>query len=176
MSCELRSEGGKLFAVLSFHREQLLYDIKNASYIEGSVMEPETPDHNRHMVQDVGEEGNVDRVTRILDLTVAESREMLYTFTRHSVHNLHLDDKFKEQKMYGIVLKVPTNFSQTTLNYLEKLIHEFLVCRAQTEWLRLTYPAKADLWKERSEEIVTRIRSCLNTHATKTRIRPHFLG
>ena len=176
MSCELQKEGDKLFAVLSFHRKQLLYDIKNAAYIEGSVMEPETPDHNRHMVQDVGEEGNVDRVTRILDLTVAECRELLYRFTRHDVRNLHLDDKFKEQKMYGIVLKVATDFSQTTLNYLEQLIHEFLVARALTEWMRITHPGKAGSWKERSDEIVTMIRSCLNSRATRTRIRPHFLG
>lgn len=175
MSCELQKEGGKLFAVLSFHREQLLYDIKNASYIEGSVMEPETPDHNRHMVQDVGEEGNVDRVTRILDLTVAECREILYTFTRYDVERVSLDDKFKEQKVYGIILKMPEDFSQTTLNYFEQLLHELLVCRAVTEWMKITNPAKAEVWRERGEEVLTKIRSSLNTRATKTRIRPHWL-
>ena len=175
MGCELETQDDKVYAVLSFDREELLYDIKNSAYIEGSVMDPETPDHNRHFVQDVGEEGNVDRVTRILDLTVAECREMLYSFTRQDVRHLHLDDRFKEPKVYGIVLKVPTDFSQTTLNYFERLIHELLVCRAQTEWMRLTHPAKAESWKERCDEITGKIRSCLNTRATKTRIRPHWM-
>ena len=175
MSCELQKEGNKVYAVLGFHRDQLLYDIKNAAYIEGSVMEPETPDHNRHMVQDIGEEGNVDRVTRILDLQVAVCRETLYTLTKHDAHKFELDDKFKEQKMYGIVLKVPTDFSQTTLNLLEKLIHEYLVDKVLEDWLGTTYPSKAQLWHEKGETIMKQIRGHVNARVQRTRIRPHWL-
>lgn len=66
MSCCIENEGAKLKVKLTFEREQLLYDIKNNAYVESHVMAPET-EHAKHMVADVGEEGNVDRVTRVLD-------------------------------------------------------------------------------------------------------------
>lgn len=175
MGCELQGDGNNVYAVLSFSREQLLYDIKNSSYIEGSVMVPETPDHNRHMVQDVGEKGNVDRVTRILDLAVAQCREMLYPFTKYDLDKLFLDDRFREQKMYGIVLSVPSDFSQTTLNLLEQLIHELLVCRAVSEWMRLTNPGKAESWKQKAEETADEIRGSLSVRMKRSRIRQHWL-
>ena len=78
MSCFFEEENGIKLAVLIFRRDQLLYDIKNISYIEGSVLPQDTEAHNRHMVQDVGEEGNVDRVSRILDLCHAQAKELLY--------------------------------------------------------------------------------------------------
>lgn len=174
MSCLLQEEEGSVYAVLGFLRDQLLYDIKNASYIEGSVMETENH-HNRHMVQDVGEEGNVDRVTRILDLTIAQCREMLYPYTKHDIKRFALDDKFKEQKMYGIVLSVPKDFSQTTLNLLEQLIHELLVCKAVAEWMRLTNPAKAASWTEKADDTASEIRTSLNSRISRTRIRQHWL-
>lgn len=175
MSCELQKEGGKLFAVLSFHREQLLYDIRNASFIEGSVIDPETPEHKRHMVQDVGEEGNVDRVSRILDLTVAKVKELLYTVTHYKIDRISLDDKFKEQKVYGIILKVSEDFSQTTLNLLEQLIHELLVCEAVAEWMRLTNPGKAESWKQKAMETTDEIKRSINVRASRSRIRQHWL-
>lgn len=175
MSCELEKKDGTSFAVLSFLRDELLYDIKNAAFIEGSVMEVETADHNRHMVQDVGEEGNVDRVTRILGLTVAQCREMLYPFTKHDLREAVKDDRLKEPEMYGIILKVPEDFSQTTLDLLEHLIHELLVCKAVAEWLRITHPAKSGSWAEKAEETAEEIRVNLNSRMKRSRIRPHWL-
>lgn len=174
MSCLLKEEEGKMYAVLGFQRDQLLYDINNASYIEGSVMETGNH-HNRHMVQDVGEDGNVDRVTRILDLTVAQSREMLYPYTKHHIHRAELNDRFNEQMVYGIVLKLPSDFSQTTLNLLEQLIHELLVCKAVAEWMRLTNPARSQSWQEKANEAVSEIRTSLTSRMTRTRIRQHWI-
>ena len=145
MSCFLEEKDGSLNAVLGFKRDQLLYDIKNYAYIEGSVMDTES-NHNRHMVQDVGEEGNVDRVTRVLNLTVAKCRELLYPYTKNELHRTELNDTLREPKVYGIVLSVPTDFSQTTLYLLENLIHEYLVCKAVSDWLSITNPAKAQVW------------------------------
>ena len=134
MSCYLDEQNGTVEAVLSFKRDQLLYDIANYAYIEGHVMETENT-HQQHTVQDVGEEGNVDRVTRVLDLNVAKCREMLYPFIKHEIHRHELDDTLKETPAYGMVLKVPQGFSQTTLNLLGRLIHEYLVCKSVADWM-----------------------------------------
>lgn len=172
MSCFLEEKEGTLNAVLIFKRDQLLYDIKNNAFIEGSVMETES-NHNRHMVQDVGEEGNVDRVTRVLDLAIARCRELLYPYTKREIDRPALDDRLKERPTYGIVLTVPKGFSQTSLTLLERLVHEYLVCKAVSDWLSITNPPKAQTWEVKAEDALTEIRSNLNARIARTRIRPH---
>lgn len=168
MSCFLEETDGTLNAVLSFKRSQLLYDIKNYAHIEGSVMDTES-NHDRHMVQDVGEEGNVDRVTRVLNLTVAKCKEYLYPYTKHDLHRMELNDTLREPETYGIVLKMPSGFSQTTLNLLEHLIHEYLVCNAVSDWLSITNPSKAQIWSDKASGALSEIRT--NLHARIGRIR-----
>lgn len=172
MSCFLEEKDGTLNAVLGFKRDQLLYDIKNYAFIEGSVMDTDS-DHNRHMVQDVGEEGNVDRVTRVLNLTVAKCRELLYPYTKNELHRTELNDTLREPKVYGIVLSVPTDFSQTTLYLLENLIHEYLVCKALSDWLSITNPAKSQIWEAKAEDAQSEIRMNLHARIARTRRRPH---
>lgn len=129
--------------------------------------------HNRHMVQDVGEEGNVDRVTRVLGLAIAQCRELLYPYTKRDIHRAVLDDKLREPGVYGIVLQVSTDFSQTTLSLLEKLIHEYLVCEAVSDWMSITNPTKAEHWKLKAQDSLSEVRVNLNARITRTRRRLH---
>ena len=168
----MEEKDGTLTAVLGFKRDQLLYDIKNYAYIEGSVMDTES-NHNRHMVQDVGEEGNVDRVTRVLNLTVAKCRELLYPYTKNELHRTELNDNLREPPVYGIVLSVPHDFSQTTLYMLENLIHEYLVCKAVSDWLSITNPAKAQIWEAKAKSAESEIRINLHARMARTRRRMH---
>lgn len=159
-----------------FKREELLYDIRNAAYIEGHVMHTDTPTHVQHTVQDVGEEGNVDRVTRILSLSVAQCRELLYPYTNTEIERTELNDKLREPGVYGIVMNVPTDFSQTTLSLLEKLIHEYIVCKAVADWMSITNPAKAETWAAKAADVESEIRVSLHSRRAKTRRRMHPFG
>lgn len=172
MSCYLDEQNGTVEAVLIFKRAALLYDIENYAYIEGHIMEAGNI-HQQHTVQDVGEEGNVDRITRVLDLSVAKCREMLYPFIKHEIHRPELDDSLKETPSYGMVLKVPQGFSQTTLNLLEVLIHEYLVCRSVADWMSITNPAKAQTWEVKAEKAESEIRSSLHARRSRVRRRCH---
>lgn len=172
MSCLLKEKDGRLNAVLVFKRDQLLYDIKNYTFIEGSVMDTES-NHNRHMVQDVGEDGNVDRVTRVLNLAVSKCREFLYPYTKNELYRAELIDTLCEPPVYGIALSVPSDFSQTTLHLLENLIHEYLVCRAVADWLSITNTAKAQVWEAKAEAAENEIRVNLHSRIAKTRRRLH---
>lgn len=173
MSCFLEEENGSINAVLGFRRSQLLYDIKNYAFIEGSVMETGS-DHNRHTVQDVGEDGNVDRVTRVLNLSVTRCKEMLYPYTKNEVHRKELNDILREPDVYGIVLNLPLDFSQTTLYLLENLIHEYLVCKAVADWMSITNPTKVQTWEEKAQAAEDEIRSNMHNRRTRTRrkLRP----
>lgn len=170
MCCFLENENGTQVALLMFKRDQLLYDVKNYAYIEGSVMDTES-NHNRHMVEDVGEVGNVDRVTRVFDLCIAKCKELLYPYTKHNISMSALDDKLSERGVYGIVMKVPLDYSQTTLNLQEKLIHEFLVCEAVADWMSITNPAKAETWKVKASAAEGKIKESLNSRMMRRRRR-----
>lgn len=173
MSCILRQDNNRKFAVLGFKRDQLLYDINNYAFIEGSVMDRTTEDHIRHVVQDVGEEGNEDRISRVLDLAVAKCREILYPYTKHEIEQSELDDTLKEPKVYGIMLSLPSGFSQTTLNLIGKLVHEYIVCTAVADWMSITNPSRAELWSTKAEEAKRDIKTSLYNRSNRTRIRMH---
>lgn len=157
---------------MSFKREELLYDIGNNSYIEGSATDVENV-HNRHMIQDVLEEGNVDRVTRVLDLGVARCREMLHPYTRRGIERRDYNDDFKERKIYGIVMTVPADLSQTTLTLLERLIHEYLVCKGTEEWMSITNAGKAEEWRLKADEAEQEIRTGLHSRLKRIRRSLH---
>lgn len=147
----------KVAATLAFKREELLYDIKNLAWIEGHVMD-EASQHNRHTLEDIGEDGNVDRVTRILDVVHAAAVEMLYPYTKIDVEGgEYLDDRLEEPERYYIEMQVPVTMSQTTLLLIEKLVHEFMVYRVLHDWLGITNPAAADKWLLKAEEAVAKI-------------------
>lgn len=170
MSCYTQEEEGRVGAVLCFKRDQLLYDIKNYAYIEGHILADENT-HTRHMVQDVGEDGNVDRITRVLNLTVAKCKELLYPYTKRSIHRSVLDDKLREPGVYGIILNVPKDFSQTTLYLLEKLIHEYLVCKAIADWMSIVNPTKTEIWEAKANVAENEIRANANTRMSRKRRR-----
>lgn len=150
---------------LTFHREQLLYDIKNYAYIEGHVWGEDSPEirHAQHTLIEIGEEGNVDRVNRILGVVHAAVVEMLYPYTKHEVEEGEvICDCMWVPDKYVIRLDVPATMSQTTLHLLSKLIHEYMVARVIYDWLSITHAEAARNWLEKAAEAEQKINSVKN--------------
>lgn len=140
-------------------REELLYDIKNLAFVEGDVMRTED-EHARHQVMDVGEDGNIDAVTRWLDLAHSECVEALYAYSkREVVPDNSSDDTLHETIRYTLEMNVPDTFSETTQTYLTRLIHEFMVYRVLFSWFMISYPEKASVHKARGDELLDKIKS-----------------
>lgn len=161
---------GEIMAALVFRRSQLLYDIENCCYIEGDVVGREAYEIGK-LLKDVGQEGNVDRMTRILDLSAAECSEALYPFTKREVRNRVKEDRLEEKEEYVIMIKIPESFSQTSLDFLEELVHEYIVDQCVGEWLRIVRPEKWESWKRKAEEIKDRIKEALSVRRGKVRRR-----
>ena len=159
---------------LRFGRDELLYDIGNYAYVEGDVM-PAKDEHARHQVFDVTQEGNVDIATRILNLAHSEVTEMLYPYTKERVDaDECYGDELEEPETYVIDMKVPENFSRTSLKFLRQLVHEYMVYRVLYEWMGLANlgnPGSRQIWHERLEGIRTQIKS-----AVRWRTGPLRLG
>ena len=163
MGCRCTKKGDIRYASLTFLREELLYDIRNAAYAEGEVMD-ETAEHSRHTVFDVGEDGNVDRVTRILDMSHRECVEALFPYTKKEVPKSPPDplgDVLEETETYEINLTLPGMFSLTTVELLEKFVHEYMVDRALEDWLSIANPPASAKWKEKADVLRGRMRSAL---------------
>lgn len=159
---------------LVFHRAQLLYDIKNYAYIEGHVWEEDSPEirHARHTLIEIGEEGNVDRVNRILGMVHAAAVEMLYPYTKQEpVDDEVICDCMWVPDKYQIEMHVPARMSRTTLHLLSKLIHEFMVARVIYDWLSITHGEAARNWLDKALEAEQEINSIKNNR-TGTLRRP----
>lgn len=160
MTCQRQCSGGygaqeeKRTVILKFRRKNLDYSIKNYAYIESHVMSDET-ECSKHTVADICEEGNRDRVTRLLGVIHAAVIEMLYPFTKQEAVEETINDDIWEPRDYIVEIHVPKSFSRTTCHLLSRLIHEYMVCRVLYDWLIMTKtdsPEAARHWFEKAEE------------------------
>lgn len=175
MSCCMGRGTGSLQVFLEFKREELLYDIANYAYIEGHILAGDAGMEARHMVQDACDSGNVDRILRVLDVETARCKDIMYPYTKEEMSGGRYSDKIHEADGYVIKLELPDSFSQTTVLLIEKLVHEYLVCKAVSDWMSITNTQKAEVWLQKADEAEAEMRRSLNYRRTKVRIRPHFL-
>ena len=155
-------------AVLTFARSELLYDIENYCFIEGDQKEGD--EHSKHQVFDVAQEGNIDRVTRVLDLTFEQCVNMCFPYTKKEVCKFtRRDDELEEEDEYVIRLNLPAHFSETTVSLLEKLIHEILVYRVMEDWLSITDPKQSEKWKEKADKLEKEVSSALSNRTRMIR-------
>lgn len=151
--------------VLQFLRSEILNDLDGYGYVEGDVQKASEGqvglkhlDHAKHQTQDITQDDAIDLVTRQLNLKHAWCREALFPYTKDPVmDNVELNDILDETQAYIITMTVPEDFSDTTVKYLEELIHNLLVWWALYHWLSITKPEGADKWlaleKDAEEEI-----------------------
>ena len=143
---------------LCFKRSQLLYDIQNYAYVESDMMDEKRKgveidiNHAKHLTADIGEEGNVDRVSRKLQFVYMDAVEMLYPYTKTEIEAEEIVDDLTEPDQYVIEMSVPVTASRTTLIHLSTLIHEYMVCSCVADWLAITNPQAAVSWREKAEE------------------------
>lgn len=154
---------------LQFLRPELLYDIKNAAYVVADVMGYDMQ-HATHVLADIGEAGNVDRVTRMLDLAFAHCVEVCYPYSKQPVDaDIVKDDKLADTGIYTLVLNVPSDFSKTTVDLLLRLIHELMVCWVLSDWLSIVVPGSESKWKEKLDELDSAVSRSLNARCGRVR-------
>jgi len=150
-------------ATLRFERDELLSDIKNDAYIEWDATNKDNG-HDKHLIADICEEGNIEKVTRRLDLTFAHAVELCMPYTKKWVRpRSSRNNEYDEKDEYVMYMEVPHTFSETTLDYMEELIHNLLVARVLEEWFSVTKPDAAEIYAIKASGFETEITSAL-TH------------
>lgn len=155
---------------LTFKRQELIYDAANYSFVEGDIMKADD-EHARHQVSDIAQKGNIDRVTRVLNLAHAECVEMLFPYTHEEIADKQeaLNDVLTSPEEYHIVLQLPNSFSFTTMKLLQNLIHEYLVCRVLADWMSITNPSSEANWERKFESLRSKITTSLVSRTGKIR-------
>ena len=154
---------------LSFERKALLYDISNVCYVEADNMGDE-PTLSHH-VFDVAEEGNVDRVTRVMNLAFAEVTELLYPFSKSEVEKSSANNLLTAPSAYELQLSLPANFSSSSVQLLRHSIHEYIVCSAVSDWLGIVKPSSAPNWGAKVVLLKNTIRDCMHNRRSFLRRR-----
>lgn len=177
------NRNGTKTVVLTFLRNELLNDLDQYGFVEGDVMRVGDPKneaeehlrHGKHQVQDITQDGNIDLVTRWLNLKLAWCREALFPYTKSPVmDNVTLDDVLREPNTYTIAMTVPDDFSETTVTYLEELIHNLLVWWVLYYWFSITKPEGAEKWLTSAKGAEEDIKGALARRCGRTRrpLRP----
>lgn len=146
---------------LRFTTTELLYDIKNYSYVEGDIMSNDNI-RAKHHTQDIGGEGNINRVYRILQLAHAEVVEMLYPFSRSTADNNKIySNDLVTPSAFEVGITVPANYSETSVLLLKEAIHEYMVCRVVADWMSIVNPNKRDTWTYKVQDARDNIKKVL---------------
>ena len=154
---------------LTFTRQNLLYDIENYAFVEGDVMRTDN-EHAKHQVFDIAQDGNIDRVNRILDLAHAECVEMMYPYTKEPCDSEEVqDNSLSVKELYQISMLVPDDFSKSTVSLITKLVHEYMVCRVLADWMSITNPSSQSNWQSKLDSIEEQIRNHLNARCGRVR-------
>lgn len=159
-------------ATLKLSTEELLHDIANMAYVEGDLVDGGN-EHAAHQVRDICEDGNRERVLRVVDMAVAKCRERLYPYTREDADDgTELDNTPDEKEEHVISMLLPEDFSKTTLDYLNKLLHEYICCAALADWMTIANienKASAAAWSAKAEEAQEQVMKIINLRRGRVR-------
>ena len=154
---------------LTFLRSELVYDCENYSFVEGDIM-GDDQQHAKHQVFDIAQDGNVDRVTRVLNLCFAHCVELLYPFSKENVvDGMTTTDRLVAHDKYELKLMVPDDFSSTTIRYLTKLIHELMVCCVMQDWMSITKPSSKNTWQEKIDGLEKQVAASVKERTGRVR-------
>lgn len=143
-------------------RKALLYDIANMAYTIADTGEDNR--HILHRVRDICEDGNIDRVNRVLALAYSKVLTVLLPVlipnpqTEKRGNGDEVCSQHGEGEDFEIHLRKGRGFrflltKEREMN-IKETVHEFMVCMVLADWLGVTLPEAADVWKFRAERCI----------------------
>lgn len=169
-----------------FDLDELKFDIANPAYVMGDVARVndnyghdilgDNREHLMHQWKDVCEEGNIERVKRVISLCVGEVENLLFRWTRYGGGaHFSTDNQTRNVAEYVVEMKVPVSFAESTCVYLRDLIHEYIVSSVLEDWASITYPEAQPTWERKKNELRESLRRAGGTTGYVPRVKPSLL-
>lgn len=147
---------------MKLKQSALLYDISNLAYIIADTHEENN--FSIHRIRDICEDGNIDRVARILGLAYSNIVNLLKpVLTGDSLALNH--DTSRKVRDYEFRFSTSRQFSISpeTKITIKETIREYMVTFVLADWLAVTFPEIADVWKYKAEAAYTRLTDILQS-------------
>ncbi len=132
-------------------KEDILYDIANLGYIEGDVV-GEDAIHVKHVIQDICQEGNVDRVERILELVWLRCLDILSPVSAP-------DEELDRYEVLVAVKRIVLRRHSAAVRSIPALVRELMTATVLWEWLGISNARAAEKWGIKCEDLWDRLRS-----------------
>lgn len=148
-------------------KESLLYDISNMAYLIADTGEESR--HTLHRLRDICEDGNIDRVSRLLGLAYTKVIDILAPLICHVRINPERDFS-SSVKNYEIKFlagsETPSRFTLEKQLEIKETVREYMVTSVLAHWLEVTLPECAAVWKQRNLEAANSLESLVNSVMT----------
>lgn len=169
--------------MIELQKKELVFDIRNtaAAYAD-SISSSVEDSYSIHNIYDVGEDGNRDKLARILDSAVEDCKEMLFRYTKMEMLCGGFDSNeweecigspTNEEDAYYLAMRMPQGFSKTSVHTMTVYLHDYIVNQCLYEWLMIVYPDGADRFWALAEDKKKKIKDASNRSAVRARIRLH---
>lgn len=151
---------------IRMRRPHLLFKVANAaSIVKDSIPDEDTTHEMRKWIEDITDDGNIERVTDLLDLAFADLLEWLDSRLEDS--DIVGDVEPDEDDDY-IITTAKAISTHKAKRVLKPRMEEYMTAYVLWQWLlHKGFAAQAAPWKERMDELKDKIRDLLNGGRTK---------
>lgn len=139
-------------------QSSLLYDISNLAYVIADT--GDTLNHGLHRVADICEEGNRDRVARVLGHAYVHILDSLAAVVEKPRLDLNRDWSAGVRD-YEINFLKDCRLSPQRKLRIKECVREYMVCMVLADWLSFTFPEAASIWEERAREELESLKALL---------------
>lgn len=137
---------------MKLRKKALLYDISNLAYVIADTGDYDR--HTLHRVRDICEDGNIHRVSRVLGLSYSQLlAALLPVLGSPSIHVNHDQSASPHDYLFCFREDEGLKYSLTNERKLKikETCHEYMVSRVLEDWLSITLPEAADVWKFKAD-------------------------
>ena len=163
-------------AIIHLSKQQMIYDIANNAFVIGETIEDAGP-HAKHLVQDVVEGQNIDRVCRVMSQAFCRVNDLLRQWvvdTEETGSPLSSHQNAGEEE-YVIRLVVSDGLARCTIDYWAILAYEYVTASAIADWLDITAKDKASAWQKKADEAAERLVKGIALYHRRARKRMEVL-
>lgn len=160
---------------IELKQDELLSDVANRLLVTADSIGGDAETHN---TKDALDEGNRETVTGLVAKYVYECMNILFPYAKTPVRRCRCGDDGNEADVYVVRLTFERERSETQVQELRRLIHDYIVYKCYAEWLEMTLPAANTytIWEQKAEDTRQRIASVLVLpyEPKKLRVKPYW--
>lgn len=154
--------------MIKIRSEEVIADVRSAAWLE-SELHPELDRHRRHEMADICEEGNIERVWRVLGIGASQVRlSMQKILCRQKL--LSPENALERPESWEFYFKCP--MQKSTISYTKEKIHEYFVAAVMADRCAVIIPKASGTWKERADASLAALNALATTwHPPRSHVR-----